>query len=406
MTKSARFTSLEMIERLIGFDTVSKRSNLQLIEFVEEYLRSHGVPSERIVSADGRKANLWASLGRNPGEGKSGGIILSGHSDVVPVEGQQWSSDPFRAVIRNGRLYGRGSCDMKSFLAIALAMLPDFLEHPLRAPLHFAISYDEEVGCLGVRPMLAHIAARLAAPALAIIGEPTGMKVVNAHKSIHVHETAIEGLEAHSSATHKGANAIIAAARLIAFLDDMGAEMRTRTSAASGEGAGRADEQAARFDPPHASVQVGEIAGGEAVNIVPRHCRFAWEYRTLPGSDEDEILHRFRTHAEEKILPSLRRVASHASIETRVLASVPSFSAGENSPAEALALRLSTQRDNRCQAASYTTEAGLFENAGISAVVCGPGDIMQAHRPDEFISLEQINACEAFLHRLLEHLRV
>ena len=388
MAQAAHKNSLDMIERLIGFDTVSKRSNLELIAFVEDWLRGHGVASERIVSADGRKANLWATLGdANAG----GGVILSGHSDVVPVDGQDWSSDPFRAVVRDGRLYGRGSCDMKSFLAIALAMVPDFLKHPLRAPVHFAISYDEEVGCLGVRPMLQHIAARLNAPALAIIGEPTNMQVVNAHKSIHVHETSVEGLEAHSSATHKGVSAIMAAAKMIAFLDGMGAEMRQRGDASG------------RFDPPYDSVQVGEIAGGEAVNIIPRHCRFAWEYRTLPGSDEAEILRRFREYAEEEVLPPMRRVSDSAAIETEVIADVPAFSAGENSPAEALALRLSG--GNRSHAVAYASEAGLFENAGISAVVCGPGDIMQAHRPDEFIALEQVAACELFLQRLLEHLR-
>ena len=392
MGETKRYNSLEMIERLIGFDTTSRLSNLELIDFVEGYLRGYGVASERIVSEDGRKANLWATLGDiNQG----GGIILSGHSDVVPVEGQDWSSDPFRAVIRDGRLYGRGSCDMKSFLAIALAMVPDFLQHPLRVPLHFAISYDEEVGCLGVRPMLEHILSNTPAtippPSLAIIGEPTNMQVVNAHKSIQVQETFIEGHEAHSSATHKGVNAIIAAAKLIDFLDSIGVEMRER------------GETSPRFDPPYTSVQVGVISGGEAANIIPRHCRFVWEYRGIPGSDEKEILQRFTAYAEETLLPEMRRVAKHASIKTRVIASVPGFSAGENSAAEALAMRLSGS--NRSLAVSYASEAGLFENAGIAAVVCGPGDILQAHRPDEFIELSQIEECELFLRRLLEYLR-
>lgn len=389
-----RYNSLEMIERLIGFDTTSRLSNLELIDFVENYLRTHGVEAERVVSEDGCKANLWATLGD---KNQAGGVILSGHSDVVPVEGQSWSTPPFQATVRDNCLYGRGSCDMKSFIAIALSMVPDFLAQPLSAPIHFAISYDEEVGCLGVRPLLKHICERLPMsampPALAIIGEPTSMKVVNAHKSIHVQETLIEGLEAHSSATHKGVNSIIAAAKLIGFLDDVGAEMRERGD----------NGDSARFDPPYTSVQVGMIEGGEAVNIIPRHCRFDWEYRSIPGWDEDEIFGRFNDYARKILLPDMRRVASQASIETRKIASVPAFSVKNNSEAETLALRLSGS--NHSLAVSYASEAGLFEDAGIPAVVCGPGDILQAHRPDEFIELSQIKECEIFLQRLLEHLR-
>lgn len=389
-------SSLEMIERLIRFDTTSHLSNLELIDFVEDYLRGHGAACERIVSEDGRKANLWATLGNAE---SGGGVVLSGHSDVVPVAGQEWRSDPFRAVVRDGRLYGRGSCDMKSFIAIALACVPKFLAQPLARPIHFAISYDEEVGCLGVRPMLSHIAARYppgaqsARPSCVIIGEPTSMRVVTAHKGIRAHETRIIGQEAHSSAPDKGVSAIMAAARLIGFLERLGAEERCAA----------ADAFAQRFDPPCASVQVGKIDGGEAINIIPRHCRFGWEYRALPRSDEAEILRRFRAYAEDEVLPPMRRISAEASIETEVLAAVPAFAAEENSQAEQLALRLSG--GNRVYAASYATEAGLFAEADMSAVVCGPGDIAQAHRPDEFIALEQIAACEKFLSRLAEHLR-
>ena len=395
MVMLAQYNSLEMAERLIGFDTTSRLSNLELIDFVESYLRGYGVEAERVVSEDGRKANLWATLGD---KNRAGGIILSGHSDVVPVEGQSWSTPPFQATIHDNRLYGRGSCDMKSFIAIALAMVPDFLERPLSAPIHFAISYDEEVGCLGVRPLLEHIREKLPTsampPAIAIIGEPTNMKIVNAHKSIHVHGTSIEGLEAHSSATHKGVSSIIAAGKLINFLDDIGAEMRQRDG----------DDISKRFNPPYTSVQIGVIEGGEAVNIIPRHCRFDWEYRGIPGSDDGEIFERFNNYAKENLLPEMQRVAPHASIETRKIASVPAFSVKNNSEAEALALRLSGS--NRSLAVSYASEAGLFEDAGIPAVVCGPGDILQAHRPDEFIELSQVKECENFLRKLLEHLRV
>ena len=394
MAPPAQYNSLEMTERLIGFDTTSRLSNLELIGFVEDYLRGYGIEAERVVSEDGRKANLWATLGD---KNRAGGIILSGHSDVVPVEGQSWNTPPFQATVRDNRLYGRGSCDMKSFIAIALAMVPDFLERPLSAPIHFAISYDEEVGCLGVRPLLKHIREKLPMsampPALAIIGEPTSMRVVNAHKSIHVHETLIEGLEAHSSATHKGVSSIIAAGKLINFLDGISAEMRQRSD----------DDTSKRFDPPYTSVQIGVIEGGEAVNIIPRHCRFDWEYRSVPGSDDGEIFDRFNNYAKENLLPDMQRVASHASIETRKIASVPAFSVKNNSEAEALALRLSGS--NHSLAVSYASEAGLFEGAGIPAVVCGPGNILQAHRPDEFIDLSQIKECENFLRKLLEHLR-
>jgi acetylornithine deacetylase len=375
-------SSREWIERLVAFDTTSARSNLELIDFVEAYLRSLGADCRRSSDTAELKANLFATLGR-PGPG---GVVLSGHSDVVPVEGQPWSSDPFKVEARDGRLYGRGTADMKSFLAVALALAPAFLRLDPMRPLHLAISYDEEVGCLGVSSLIAQIDRELARPALVIIGEPTSMQIVNAHKGVCAFETTIRGRAAHSSQPQLAANANLAAGRLVAFLGDLAAERRRAASADS------------RFDPPYTTFNIGRIEGGTALNIVAADCRVIWEFRPLPDDDPEAIVARITDHIAEELLPRLRENAPEAAIETRALARVPALRPEDEGPAEALVRRLTGLNDSA--AVAFGTEGGLFQEAGYSVVVCGPGSIDQAHRPDEFIEIAQVEACEKFLDDL------
>jgi acetylornithine deacetylase len=379
-----RFSPRQLIDRLVGFDTISAKSNLALIDFVEGYLADHGVPARRTTDASGLKANLFATLGPDT----AGGVVLSGHTDVVPVEGQAWTGDPFALAERDGRLYGRGTADMKSFLAVALALVPDALAAGLARPIHLALSYDEEVGCLGVGRLIADVKANLPPPGIVIIGEPSDMKLVTANKGIAGFETRVTGREAHSSQPHRAANAIVAAAELIGWLAGLAEEKR--------DGALR-DE---RFDPPYTTFNVGTVAGGSALNIVPRDARFAWEFRLLPGDDGEEILRRFERFAEQEVLPRLRRTAPEAAIVTEARAQVPPLVPERESPSEAL-IRLLTGA-NRAEAVCFATEGGLFQQAGFSTVICGPGSIDQAHRPDEFIELTQVEACEAFLRKLID----
>jgi len=376
----------EMIERLIGFDTTSRESNLPLIDFVRDYLDGYGIKSDLVFDDERNKANLYATIGPQD----VGGVVLSGHTDVVPVDGQAWDSDPFTLAERDDKLFGRGTCDMKGFIAIALARVPEFLEQKLTSPVHFAFSFDEEVGCLGVRPLIEHIVDNLPKPKIVIVGEPTNMTVVNAHKSGYSFMTEVTGLEAHSSVTHLGVNSIMAASELIGELGRVGAEMMERS------------DESGRFDPPYTTVHVGTIEGGTALNIVPRCCSFHWEYRGLPDQDDDEIPGRLNGFAEGTVLPKMRAVSDEARIETSCVNAVPGLVPQEGSPAEALALRLAQQNDTF--AVSYGTEAGLFQEAGMPAVICGPGDILQAHKPNEFLSLEQVERCEQFMRRLVKHL--
>ncbi len=379
------FTPVEMIERLVGFDTTSHKSNLALIDFVADYLAGHGVDSARTFDDDRRKANLFATLG----PGGAGGVVLSGHSDVVPVAGQPWDTDPFRVVEKDGRLYGRGTADMKSFLAVALALVPEFLRRGLAVPVHLALSYDEEVGCLGAVRMIDKVVEAGLEPAVVIVGEPTGMNVANAHKGIRAFTTTVTGHEAHSSATHRGVNAVMVAAELIRYLATLGDEMKTRADAESG------------FDPPFTSVHVGPIEGGTALNIIPRRCVFQWEYRPMPGEDTDEIIDRFNAFAAT-LEPPMQAIAAACGIETVADCRVIGLEPEDASPAERFVMALTG--DNRAAKVSFGTEAGLFQKAGMSVVICGPGHIAQAHKPNEFIELSQVEACVAFMRRLIDRL--
>jgi acetylornithine deacetylase len=378
-------TATELLKVLVGFDTTSAKSNLELIAFIEETLRHHRIDSLRVPSLDGTKADLLATIG---GSG-DGGIGLSGHSDCVPVEGQRWTSDPFTLTKRDGKLYGRGACDMKGFIACVLASVPMFKAGKLKEPVHLLVSYDEEVGCTGVRPLIARLGRDLPRPRAIIVGEPTSMAVIDAHKRIDSYRTTVHGREAHSSLPALGVNAISAAASLIGELDRIGSTIAKT-------------ENDPRFEPSFSTISIGTIKGGTAPNIVPKTCDFHWQVRSLPSASPEEVPRDLARYAEAALLPQMKRVTDAAGIETKALNSVPAFVAGSASEAVALALKLTGAKNTR--AVSYTTEAGLFEQAGCPAVICGPGDIAQAHAADEFLSREQIEACLAFLEGLAQEL--
>ena len=378
-------TATELLKTLVGFDTTSAKSNLALISFVEDILKRHRVGSLRVPSADGTKADLFATLG---GSG-DGGIGLSGHSDCVPVEGQRWTSDPFTLTTRDGKLYARGACDMKGFIACVLASVPLFKSRTLKEPVHLIVSYDEEVGCTGVRPLIARLGKDLPRPRAIIVGEPTSMAVIDAHKRIDAYRTIVHGREAHSSLPALGVNAISAAASLIGELDRIGAGIAKT-------------ENDPRFEPPFSTISVGTIKGGTAANIVPKTCAFHWQVRSLPTSSPAAAPRELTRFAGEALLPRMKQVTEEAGVETESLNFVPAFVAGSASEAVALALKLTGE--TKTKAVSYTTEAGLFELAGCPAVICGPGDIAQAHAADEYVSIAQLEACLAFLAGLAKEL--
>jgi len=386
MSKSRR-TAEEILVDLVAFNTVSALSNLELIEYVEEYLVALGIGSVRVANDEGTKSNLYATIG--PSE--RAGVVLSGHTDVVPVANQPWDTDPFaltrRTVDGEMRLYGRGSADMKGFAAAVLAMAPDFAEADLQTPIHIALSYDEEIGCLGVGRMIAEMCNALERPQLVIIGEPTSMQIVTAHKGIQGFRTEITGVAAHSSAPHLGVNAINYAAEIIRFISELAAEKQAQGNPANG------------FHPPWTTFNVGQIQGGEALNIIPEHCAFNWEFRPLPEEDTVAIKARFDSFIAERIEPRLRAENPSAAIATRPLAAVPPLRRDDNSPAERLARHLTGA--NTTHTAAYVAEASQFQANGIPAVLCGPGNIDQAHQANEWIALDQLDECTAFLRRLL-----
>jgi acetylornithine deacetylase len=379
-----RAETIAILERLVAFDTTSVKTNIPCIDYVKGYLAGHGIESHLVPTPDRQKASLFATIG----DGSTPGIGLSGHTDVVPVTGQEWATDPFKLTERDGKLYGRGSCDMKGFLACVMAMVPQLKRRKLGVPVHIIFSYDEEVGCTGVRPMIAELGSRLTKPRLVIVGEPTTMTVVDAHKGATRFKTTVTGREAHSSMAHIGVNAIHIAGLLIAELGKLEAELRNGV-------------QDKRFTPPYSTLQVGLIEGGRAQNIVPKHCSFSWEMRVLPSASIDATVKRFNAAVEDVHLPAMRRVAVDATIETVHMNTVPAFYSGAGSEAVSLALRLAGQ--NETFAVSYGTEAGLFQAAGPPCVICGPGDIEQAHRPDEFVAIAELARCLAFLERLADH---
>ncbi|MFZ5608057.1 MAG: acetylornithine deacetylase [Pseudomonadota bacterium] len=376
----------EILARLVAFDTTSRLSNLALVEFIEAYLTRHGIAARRVMNAAGDKANLYATIGPPA----PGGVVLSGHTDVVPVEGQAWSSPPFTLTSKNGRLHGRGACDMKGFIACALALVPAMREAGLKRPIHLAFSYDEEVGCQGAPALIARIAEDLPAPLAVIVGEPTEMRPVNGHKGIADYRTQVRGRAAHSSQVQTGASAVMAAGRLIAHLDDIAEELKASADPAS------------PFEPGHSTLSVNLVNGGTAINILAQDCSFEWDLRMLPGADRHALVARFARYAEDEVLPLLRRTAPQAAIETHELVNVPPLTPQPGGAAEALIWRLTGA--NRSTVAAFGTEAGQFQEAGFSVIVCGPGAISEAHQPDEFISQDQLAQCETFLRRLIAEL--
>jgi acetylornithine deacetylase len=377
----------DLIARLIAFDTTSRDSNLALIDFVRDYLDGWGVASELYFDADRRKADLFATIGPDD----RGGLMLSGHTDTVPVDGQAWDSNPFAVTQHDGRLYARGSSDMKSFIALALAQVPELVTARLKTPLHIALSYDEEVGCLGVRDLIADVARRAVRPIGCIVGEPTLMTPVIAHKGRLSVRCEVHGHESHSALTHEGANAVEAASELVAHLKTMARRKRDDGPHDAG------------FTPPYTTIHCGTIRGGTALNIVPRECTFDFEIRAIADDDPHALLDELRRFAATQLLPEMRAVSGEAAIHFHELNDSPGLSVAADAPIVKLAQALSGA--NATGKVSFAAEAGLFQAAEIPTVICGPGSIEQAHKPNEFIALDQIARCETFLHRLLEHLR-
>ena len=382
----SEMSSCELLDRLIGFATVSRDSNLELIVFIRDYLAELGVQSELFYNPERTKANLFATI--CPLD--RGGVVLSGHTDVVPVDGQAWIMEPFRLTERDARLYGRGTADMKGFIASVLAAVPVFLKRPLKMPVHLAFSYDEEVGCLGVRPMLAQLAQRPHKPRLCLIGEPTELKPVLGHKGKLAVRCHVKGASCHSAYAPYGVNAIQYAARLIGRLEEIGSELA------------QPEHHDERFDPPFSTVQTGVIKGGRALNIVPAECEFDFEVRALPGFNAEQVSDKLQTYAEAELLPRMRAVQDDTDIRLQPLSAYPGLATSPDSEAAQLLALLSGSSEFGTVA--FGTEGGLFNEAGIPTVVCGPGSMDQGHKPDEFISLEQLAGCDAMLARLADYL--
>lgn len=380
-----RMSPRDMLAKLVSFPTVSRDSNLPLIDFAEEYLASHGVASRRVYDETGTKANLYANVGPLA----EGGVVLSGHTDVVPVDGQEWASDPFALVERNGRLYGRGTCDMKGFDALALALVPDMLAAGLKRPIQIALSYDEEVGCLGAPRMIAEMRETLPKAAAVIVGEPSLMRVVTQHKGSVGLLTKVRGFEVHSSLMHTGVSAVMNAARLVNWIAERTAENLAKADPAS------------LFEPPFTTLHVGVMHGGTAHNITAKDCEFTSDFRVCPPETPEAWLARYRAFAAE-VEAEMKKIRPESRIEVSVRAMNPPCRREAEGGAEALARALTG--DNSENVVSYGTEAGQFQEAGYSTCICGPGSIEQAHQPDEYITVKEFEAGEAFMRRLIARL--
>lgn len=385
----------EWLQTLVGFDTTSRYSNLALIETVRDDLAKQGIQSELVYNPEQNKANLFATLpathGANAGQ-TDGGIVLSGHTDVVPVDGQKWDTDPFTLTEKDGRLYGRGSCDMKGFIASALSLVPDFLAMPRVKPIHLALSYDEEVGCMGVGTLLDKLKREQFRAEGCVVGEPTGMQVVVAHKGINAFTCKVHGKAAHSSLTPQGCNAIEHAARLICAI---------REIADSYKANGPYD---ASFDVPFTTMTTNQIRGGIAVNTIPDLCEFTYEFRNLPGMSPQTIQAKVEAYIRDKLEPAMKAECADAGIEVETVALTPELETAEQE-AITMLVRALTQ-DHQIRKVAYATEAGMFREIGIPTVVCGPGHIMQAHKPNEFVEISQLQRCDDFLRKLGQSLTV
>lgn len=383
-----KLSARELMDRLVGFPTVSRDSNLELIDFVEEYLDGFGVKATRVPNEDGTKAALYAHIGPQV----AGGVVLSGHTDVVPVDGQAWDTDPFVVTERHGKLFGRGTCDMKGFDALALSAVPLALERGIKRPLQIALSYDEEVGCVGAPPMIDHMVAMgMPRADTVLVGEPSMMKVVTGHKGGIGYKMHFRGFEVHSSLAPTGVSAIMMAAKLINWANDVNAENAAKTPG----------PLAADFVPPYTTLHIGTISGGTAHNITAKDCHFGFDFRIVPGDDIGEWQARFMAKVAE-LEAEMQAVRPEAGIDAPQYFYVPGLRPEDNGKAERLVRQLTGE--NASNVVSYGTEAGQFQDRGYSAVICGPGDIAQAHQPNEFVSVDQFKQGEAFIARLVENL--
>jgi len=381
-------TAREILEKLVSFPTVSRDSNLPLIDWVEAYLGDLGVTATRVYNDDGTKASLYAHVGPQV----EGGVVLSGHTDVVPVDGQDWTTDPFTVTEKDGKLFGRGTCDMKGFDALALAAVPRALERGIRRPLQIALSYDEEVGCLGAPPMIDHMLTHgMARADTVIVGEPSMMKVVNGHKGVLEFDIHVRGFETHSSLLHIGVCAVMEAARILDWANTCNAENAARTPS----------DTAAVFVPPYTTVHAGVIEGGTASNITARDCRFPLMVRCVPDDSFDNWRRALAAKVAE-VEAKMQAVNPETWIKVTETSATAGLQPEQGGAAEALARALTG--DNAGHVVSYGTEAGQFQERGYSSIICGPGDIAQAHQPDEFISLAQFDAGSQFIDRLIDHL--
>ena len=384
--KSSTTDAIAILERLVGYKTISALTNLDIISYIENYLKDHGIEAHLSYDDSGERANIHAMIGPSV----SGGVVLNGHTDVVPVEGQVWSSDPFVLKQHNGRLQGRGSVDMKGFLACMLAAVPMWKQKPLQRPIHISMCYDEEIGGFGAPVLVENIGKTVPKPAIAIVGEPTGMQIVTGHKGGNEMRTEITGLEAHSSDPRKGVSAIYYATAFISYLYGLAEEYKN------------APHTDSPYDPPYTTLSVGTIHGGAATNIIAGHCDFDWEFRLLPGEDGDKLLKQITDYAMNDLLPQMRQHYPQADIKIITQAEVP----GLDHKSADLAARLISDITglNSSGVVSFATDAGHFCNADISTVVFGPGSINQAHKPDEYIEISQIEACMTFFNKLGDHL--
>ena len=380
-TKMISTHALQLAQTLVRMNTVSRNSNLELIHFVRDTLAALGVKCRLTYNADKTKANLFATLG----EGKPAGIILSGHTDTVPWDGQDWTMDPLSALVQGDKLYGRGSCDMKSFIAIALAHADTFLHSPAPFAVHLALSFDEEVGCFGVRELIADMRDAGIKPLACIVGEPTSMVPAIAHKGVYRYKCCVRGKEAHSSLTPMSVNAIEMAARVVGKIRDMAEDMQANEPRYEG------------FDVPFSTASVGQFHGGIADNVVPRDAEFRYEFRDLPTADARAMQQQVIAFTEAKT-PAMQKVAPDAGFSFETICEIPSFLGSADDAVTRLAQRLAVESGTTLVA--FGTEAGLFKNSGIPTVVCGPGSINQAHQPDEFVSLTQLERCEDFMRGL------
>ncbi|MAR79099.1 MAG: acetylornithine deacetylase [Rhodospirillaceae bacterium] len=376
--------SKKILEKLVSFDTTSSKSNLDLINYIKNYLEGYNLKSEIIFNKDKTKANLHSTIGPPQNQG----IVLSGHTDVVPVDGQIWDTNPFQLTEYSKKLFGRGTADMKSFIAVTLAMVPLIIKKNINKPIHLAFSFDEEVGCLGVPSLVEHINKHFTKPLVVIVGEPTNMEIVNSHKGVLAFKTSLNGLEGHSSSPEKGLNTILFASELINFLNSLYEKEKKIKNPL--------------FQPPYTTIHVGLIKGGSALNIIPKECSFIWEYRYLPDQNPEKIINEFNHFSNNVILPKMKSIYDKSSITTKKIAHVPPLKSSSDLEIENLIMKLA--KSNTIKTVSYGTEGGVFQQTGIPTIICGPGSIEQAHKANEFIELQEIDKCEKFIINIIQFL--